>query len=79
MSTTQRYGLVVAGCLVHAVVLSLSFLHVPMLLSLFLFCAWPPWIFALWRYRWLKMLLPMLCGLAIMYPVFHWFTGWSAA
>jgi len=77
MSTAQQYGLVVAGCLAHAAVVSLSllFLPVPLWLILFLFCAWPSWSFALSRYRWLMMLLPLFCGLVFMYPVVRFFTG----
>ena len=72
MSATQRYALVVAGCLTHAAMISLVFFQVPPWLSLFLLCAWPNWIFALWRYRWLKMVYPILGGLVILYPVYDW-------
>jgi len=77
MSATQRYALIVSGCLTHAAMISLVFLQVPPWLSLILLSAWPNWIFALWRYRWLKMFYPMMGGLVILYPLYHWLSGGS--
>jgi hypothetical protein len=70
MTANVQYSLVAGGCLAHAAICILLFPHVPIWLSLFIFAAWPPWIFALWRFRWAKMILPLVIGFMILYRVF---------
>lgn len=73
MSTTQQYTFIVAGCVLHAALISWFFGHSPSWLSLLVLAAWPPWMFALWRFRWVKMILPLLCGFILIVLAFSAF------
>lgn len=83
MSRT-RYSILVFACLAHALFLSAGIYFglkfgifvVPYKLWLALLCIWPIWCFVLWKYgrkRLLSVVIPMVIGLTIMWPVFLWF------
>jgi hypothetical protein len=84
MNKTYRYGLVVVGCIAHATILrmlcermwasdaSQPYLALKQYVSLGLFLTWPAWGVALWYCGWrrvVSMVIPMVIGSVILWPV----------